>query len=226
MKNKYYIFKMNSVFLNIISIIIFFIMCIITYLIYKEKVYDMIGMPMNISVLLMIPYLILHELIHSFSYVIHGANFKNITYGIHLDKGIMCCLCKQNITKKNILFSLLYPFITIGVVTYILGILLNNYILIILSIVNISGCSGDLIMFYDLLKIKNFEYSEYDDPMAFGLYSSNNLSKLKLIGLEYVREKQDLEKNDLKKISVSRASLIMLIIFFAFAIFNLLILGK
>lgn len=178
MKNKYYIFKMNSMILNIISIIIFIIMCTITYLIYKEKIYDMVVLSMAISVLLMIPYLILHELVHSFSYVIHGANFKNIIYGIHLDKGIMCCLCKQNITKKNILFSLLYPFITIGVVTYILGILLNNYILIILSIVNISGCSGDLIMFYDLLKIKNFEYSEYDDPMAFGLYSSNDLSKL------------------------------------------------
>jgi len=222
MKKKYYLFKMNSMILNIISIIIFIIMCTITYLIYKEKIYDMVGLSMAISVLLMIPYLILHELVHSFSYVIHGANFKNITYGIHLDKGIMCCLCKQNITKKNILFSLLYPFITIGVVTYILGILLNNYILIILSIVNISGCSGDLIMFYDLLKIKNFEYSEYDDPMAFGLYSSNDLSKLKLIGLEYVGDKQQLEKNDLKKVSINKIGIVMLIIFLVFAIINVL----
>lgn len=223
MKKKYYLFKMNSMILNIISIIIFIVMCTITYLIYKEKIYDMVGLSMTISVLLMIPYLLLHELVHSFSYVIHGANFKNITYGIHLDKGIMCCLCKQNITKKNILFSLLYPFVTIGVITYILGIVLNNHILIILSIINISGCSGDLIMFYDLLKINNFEYSEYDDPMAFGLYSSNDLSSLKLIGLEYVGEEQQLEKNDLKKVSINKISIVMLIIFFAFAIINILV---
>lgn len=223
MKKKYYLFKMNGLFLNIISIIIFIVMCIITYLIYREKVYYMIGIPMRISVLLMIPYLILHELVHSFSYIIHGANFKNITYGMHLDKGIMCCLCKQNITKKNILLSLLYPFVTIGIITYILGIILNNYILIILSIVNISGCSGDLIMFYDLLKIKNFEYSEYDDPMAFGLYSYDDLSKLKLTGLEYVGDKQELEKNDLKKVTVSKISIAMIIIFFVFAIINVLV---
>ena len=72
----------------------------------------------------------------------------------------MCCLCKQNISKKNILISLLFPFIFIGVITYVIGVLFNNSVLIWLSILNISGCSGDLMMFLGLLRLKNFEYSE------------------------------------------------------------------
>ena len=35
-------------------------------------------------------------------------------------------------------------------------------------------------MFFDLLKLKDFEYSEYDNPMAFGLYTNKDLSKTKL----------------------------------------------
>ena len=36
-----------------------------------------------------------------------------------------------------------------------------------LSVMNISGCSGDFIMFYDLVRLSEFEFSEYDDPISF-----------------------------------------------------------
>ena len=83
---------------------------------------------------------------------------------------------------------------------------------------NISGCSADLIMFLDLLKLKDFEYSEYDNPMAFGLYTSKDLSKTKLFGLKYIGETKVLEKNNMEKVSISKFSIISFIIFIVLGI--------
>lgn len=205
MKKKYYLFEMDMVWLQIISAVLLIFMFFVTLYVYPE--FNILDKSFAIAFILMIPYMILHEILHSISYVMNGAKFKNITYGVHLDKGVLCCLCKQNITKKNILISLLTPFIIIGVLTYIIGILINSQVLVILSIFNISGCAGDLMMFLELAKIKNFEFSEYDNPVAFGLYSSEDLSKTKLKGLKYIDCSTKLDKKDLKKIRVSMSSI-------------------
>lgn len=205
MKKKYYLFEMDMVWLQIISAVLLVLMFFVTLYVYPE--FNILDKSFAIAFILMIPYMILHEILHSISYVMNGAKFKNITYGVHLDKGVLCCLCKQNITKKNILISLLTPFIIIGVLTYIIGILINSQVLVILSIFNISGCAGDLMMFLELAKIKNFEFSEYDNPVAFGLYSSEDLSKTKLKGLKYIDCSTKLDKKDLKKIRVSMSSI-------------------
>lgn len=219
MKKKYYLFEMNPNVLNLISIILLIIMIIITEFIYEIS----INKNMGLIVLLMIPYMILHEIIHSVSYVINGADFKNITYGAHIEKGILCCLCKQNVNKRNILISLLSPFILIGVITYIIGVITKNDILLWLSIINISGCSGDLMMFYSLSKLKNIEYSEYDNPIAFGIYTSEDLSQKKMIGLKYKGTKEKLEIKDLKKITISKISIISFIVLFILGILNIIV---
>ena len=206
MKNKkYYLFEMQPTSLNIISILILFVVVIFTVLLGKFSIiFDNYG----ISLILMLPYLVLHEILHSVAYVIHGADFKNITYGAHMEKGILCCLCKQNITKKNILISLVYPLIFIGIFTYVIGILTNCGVLIFLSILNISGCSGDIIMFIALSRLENFEFSEYDNPLAFGLYTKEDLSNKKMFGLKYLGTQDELEKKDLKKVRISKVSYI------------------
>ena len=212
MKKKHYLFEMNLTVLNIISLILFFGMVLLTLLFYKIGVIHNWNYSVGLIFILMIPYLVLHELLHSLSYVLHGADFKNITYGAHLEKGVLCCLCKQTISKKNILISLIYPFFWIGVCTYVLGICIDSPLLIALSVVNISGCAGDLIMFLDFLFLKNFEYSEYDNPVAFSLYSSRDLSKKKLFGLKYVETVNSLKIKDLKKVTISKTSIILFVI--------------
>ena len=217
---KYYLYEMKGMFLQIFSIIIFIIMGLLTYFLcdFKITYNDFI-----LIFLLMLPYLMLHEILHSISYVLNGASFKNITYGVHIEKGILCCLCKQNISKRNILISLITPFVVIGVITYIIGIILNNSILISLSIINISGCSGDLVMFFDFLRLKDFEYSEYDNPMAFGIYTKNDLSKKKLLGLRYIKAEDKLEIKDLRKVTISKFSIIVLVIYLLTGIIDLIL---
>ena len=181
-EKKYYLYEMNMTILNVVSIVLFLLMMALTLALYKGGIIHNWNYSVGILLILMIPYFILHEIFHSIAYVLHGASFKNITYGMHLEKGLLCCLCKQNVSKRNILTSLLYPFIFLGVLTYILGICIDP--------------------------IKDFEYCEYDNPTAFGLYSSENLSKKKLFGLNYINTQDKLEINDLKKITVSKTSII------------------
>lgn len=213
MQKKYYLYQMSEVALNVVAVIIFIVMVLITDLFLGDKGIVWTDITYLLVIILMFPYMMLHEVIHSISYVLNGADFKNVTYGMHLEKGVFCCLCKQNITKRNILISLLFPFAIIGVITYIIGIAFNNITLIILSIVNISGCAGDLLMFFDLLRLKDFEYSEYDNPIAFGLYSANDLSGLKLLGLKYIGEEEQLERNDRKKMVISKVSIAISIVY-------------
>ena len=220
-KKKYYLFEMKGMFLQILSIIILIVMVLLTYFLnHNIKISDV---DLILIFFLMIPYLVFHEILHSISYVLNGAKFKNITYGVHIEKGVLCCLCKQNISKRNILISLITPFMVIGVITYIIGMILNNFLLISLSIINISGCSGDLVMFFDFLKLKDFEYSEYDNPMAFGIYTKNDLSKTKLLGLRYLKVEDKLEIKDLKKVTISKFSIIVLIIYLLTGIIDLVL---
>lgn len=220
---KYYLYELKMFELNVVSIIIFAIIVLLTTLLVKCNIISINEDCYEIVLLLYIPYLILHEILHALSYTIHGADFKNITFGIHLEKGVLCCLCKQNISRKNILISLIYPFFFIGVLTYIIGIIFNNIILIVLSIANIAGCSGDLVMFFDFLKLKDFEYSEYDNPTAFGLYSSKDLSHKKMFGLKYIETKDSLEIKNLKKLQYSKLSIIVIILLFILGIILLFV---
>ena len=225
MKNKYYLFKLNTNILNILSIAIMVILFLITNIFVSDFMIKIFESKTCILVLaLLVPYLCLHEILHSISYVIHGAKFKTITYGANIEKGVLCCLCKQNINKKNILFSLMYPFTFIGVVTYIIGIIINSNVLIGLSIMNMAGCSGDLIMFFNLIKLKDFEYSEYDDPISFGLYTKNDWTNKKMFGLQYVETLDKLKREDYKKIRISKTSIITFILLFLMIIIYLLIL--
>ena len=213
-KKKYYIFKMNMPVLNIFSFVLLGIFIGIGILIYKDfwKEYTDNFYKMGLFLLAYFGYMILHELLHGFSYRIHGAKGKNITFGVHLEKSILCCLCKQDITKKNILISLLYPFFFIGIVTYIIGAIFKLPMLFLLSIFNLGGCIGDLIMFIFILKLpKDIKFAEFDDPTSFAILSSEDLSDRKPFGLKYDSTKETLEQKDMKKLRVSGRSILFMI---------------
>ncbi|MCI8778849.1 MAG: DUF3267 domain-containing protein [Bacilli bacterium] len=217
---KYNLFEIKMKDINILCIIIVVILLIVTSIILPS--YSTSDINFIQLLIFAIPYFILHEIIHSIAYVLCGANFKNVTYGAHLEKGILCCSCKQNITKFNILVSLLAPFIIIGIITYIIGIVISNNLLIFLSIMNIGGSSGDLIMFYSLSRLKKFEFSEYDNPLAFGLYTDEDLSNKKLRGLKYIGSLDTLEKTITKKITISKTSIIFFIIILVLLIIEII----
>lgn len=222
-KEKTYFYEINSVVINVLPYIILAFMCILTFIIVKVFNIDFkwLSYPLLLPILL-IPYFIIHEILHSIGYVVNGADFKKVTYGCHLEKGVLCCSCKQNISKKNVMWSLMYPFIFIGVITYVIGLVFNIPTLVLLSIFNLAGCSGDIVMFIAFMKIKDFKFFEYDNPIGFGIITSENLENKKLFGLKPYKEENVTQTLD-KKITVSKISIIFLIAYYAFTLLPLLL---
>lgn len=213
---KIYVYKMKLIPANILSILILILVTIIA-LLFKIQLWNN-KMNYFIVFILIIGYLMLHELLHGVGYFIGGTKRKNITYGIELEKGIFYAMAYQKLTKKNILISLVMPFMIIGVITFIIGVIFNIPLLVLLSIVNISGASMDLAMFIYFLRLpKDFTYSESGNPDEFVIISSLDLTKKKSIFTKIVEVKdykeKDFEFKNLKKIKVTKASIIVLVLF-------------
>lgn len=216
-KEKEYVYTMNLVFANIIALLIMVILFIITPLINKNLSYDFSIFEL---VLLYVSYFIwmgLHELLHGIGYRIGGAKRENIVYGVYLEKSILCTLCKQEIPKRTILISLCLPFLVIGVITYVIGMLINNVPLILLSILNLGGASMDIAMFiYILKKDEEIRYSESNNPTEFVLISKEDLTKKKSFAFKTVDirdyDPKHFEFEKTSKITISKTSKQILII--------------
>jgi hypothetical protein len=214
---KYYLFKFDFVTINILSILLLVVMYFISLFFFDYNLINFLILNDTNIFLIFFYYLLytfLHELLHSIAYVIGGAKFKNITYGIMLEKGILYCLCKQNISKRNILISTMFPLFFIGILTYIIGIIFRFDILILLSILNIVGCSGDIVMFSFISKLKNIEFSELDDPIYFGIYTNKDVSKINHFGLKYRGKVDKIKREDKRKIVISVFSILLLLFLF------------
>lgn len=218
---KEYILEYDLVFVNILSIIILLIMIGLT--VFLCKIFPKVGSNITsiinnekftttyvIFLVAMILWMVLHEIIHSIGYQAMGAKRENIVFGAALEKGVFYCKCKEYIDKKCIMVSLLSPLITIGIITYILGFIINSSWLIILSIINISGAAGDIMMFNFFRKQNNdIEFKEMGCSSPFCLRTGDDLIGKKFIGIKSIKEVKDpkeTQEGPEKKITISKAS--------------------
>ena len=203
---KYYRYSMDMKKLNIFCVIIMVFVFIIigclgifSYLDFR-------------CLILYFFWMFLHEFIHGIGFYVSGAKHKNIVYGANLEKGIFYCMCKEKISKKGIMTSLLFPFVFIGIITLVIGFIINSPILIILSLLNIAGCAGDIAMIVSFIKLPDFSYLDLDDCTGFVLVSKSDLSKYKLFGMDLI-ESGSYSKlgkaSNYKKFTISKLSWIV-----------------
>lgn len=226
MKKKYYIFELDSMgyLLNILSIVILIGMSVLTVNIWPDFFNRYFELNFFLIITSCLLYFVLHEILHSIGYILHGASFKNIVYGIKLEKGVFYCLCKQNVSRKCILIATMYPLLFIGVITYIIGIIFNLSLLVILSILNLTGCIADICTFLFIKRLdKDIEFSEMDNPLYFAIYSSKDISSVKRKCIKYVKCSDSIERKDLKKITISKPSYIILILLILISSLSLIV---
>ena len=217
-KRQAYVFKMKLLPANVAALAIFVVLVALSAALGIEMFPQ--GINPFILFLLLVLYLMLHELLHGIGYLIGGTDRSNIIYGIALEKGILYAMANQELTKKNILISLQMPFVVIGVITYIIGALISNSLLVLLSIINITGAIMDIMMFIYIMKLNSdTTYSESGEPDEFVLITSDKLEKkksafFKIVNIkkykeaDYVFEKQ-------KRLRISKFSIIFIIVFLA-----------
>ena len=218
-KINYYTYTFDMKWLNILAIILFLIISIPIYLLEKNQ-----NLIIHLDVielfLAMFFYLILHELFHGIGFLlIKDVKLKNITLGISLEKGVFYCMCKKNISKKDILISLSLPVVFLGILTLIIGIIINSYELIFLSILNITSSIGDIMMIIYFFKCPNdIIYLDLDDCTSFTVISKHDVSRKKVLGI-ILKEKgiytKEMQSHDQRKIIIYKQSyfLISLILF-------------
>lgn len=206
---KYHIFEINVGKLNIVCIVLFILIVLLTALLYRGNlIEDLTEVNLMLLILVNVVLMLVHELLHSLAYVIYGGDFKKIVYGAYLEKGVLYCLCKQNITRKNILNALMFPLFYIGIIPYVIALIFNMPFLLFLAIMNIVGSVGDIMMFAYIKNLpKDIEFSEFDNPIRFAIHTDKDI-KVRFFGLDYIETKKDLVRNNFKKITISKGTYI------------------
>lgn len=226
-KLKYYTYKLDMKILNILAIILFILVGGIILIIERYDNYS-VNMSTTNFFILMFLWLIIHEILHGIGFgLFKSVKKENITFGMFLEKGVFYCMCKQNITKPVILTSLLFPITIIGFITMIVGMIINDYELVFLSILNIVSSIGDIIMtIYFLQCPDNIIYLDLDDCTSFTVLSDKSLDHIKVPGIILDKkgtfDKKKMIAKDKRKIVISKASYVLLFIIFLLITFTII----
>lgn len=226
-KNKnYYTYTLNMTILNILAIILFVVVGSLVYLIEYQDSYT-INLSMTNLFILMFIWLIIHELLHGIGFAIFKSVKKeNITFGMFLEKGVFYCMCKQNISKKVILTSLLFPLTIIGFITLVIGMIINNYELVFLSVLNIVSSIGDIVMTIYFLKCpKDIIYLDLDDCTSFTVLSKESLDNIQVPGIVLAKkgpyDPKKMYSKDKRRVVISKLSYLLLIIILILVIISI-----
>lgn len=204
---KIYEYEMDLKLLNIGAFILLIPFIFLHLLYFKE---------INVNIYFLVYaviYLMLHEFFHGIGfYILRKVKHKNINYGIELEKGIFYCTCKEEINKLNILVSLMFPCFFLGFVTLIIAFIINNQMLSLLSIMNISGSIGDILMFIMIIKLpSDIKYIDLDLTTGFYLISKEKLPNKSLgFSLKKVKDYNGEVASTNKKITITKVSKIIL----------------
>lgn len=215
---KYYKFDLDVLLANIVAILIL-VIGVLTFAFIKGGSSLYYG---GIGIIIMFLYFVLHEIFHGIGYSLFAKNKKNIKYGAVLEKSVFYAMCQEEINKKAIIISLLFPLIFLTIVTGIIGIIFKIDGLVLLSILNLSGASGDILMLLLIFKLpKDIKYIDYDNAIGCYFISKHDLSKYKSIGVKYIESgehKPSLINKDIPRIYISKPSIPILLFFVIFGI--------
>jgi hypothetical protein len=100
--------------------------------------------------------IIIHELIHGIFAAVYSPNgFKNVKFGFSLKSLIAYCYLDELMKVKHFKIVSIMPFIILGIIPLIFGIIIKHAFIIKFGILFSVGSIGDLIVFYWLCKENN-----------------------------------------------------------------------
>ncbi|MBD8033649.1 DUF3267 domain-containing protein [Solibacillus merdavium] len=114
--------------------------------------------------------IILHEAFHLIGFMLFGGvPYKELDYGINLQLGVAYATTKKPLTNAAMKKALLLPFWTTGIVPTVIGLMLDNFLIVIIGALLIAGAMGDFYMYKELRKYPN-EATVRDDSKEPKLY--------------------------------------------------------
>ncbi|MFD1204273.1 MULTISPECIES: DUF3267 domain-containing protein [Sporosarcina] len=114
--------------------------------------------------------IVLHELFHLLGFRVFGnVPWKSMIVGVNLKMGVAYATTDKPMTNKAIRKALLLPFWTTGIFPALVGLLLDNGIVLGLAAFLIGGAAGDFAMYKELKELPD-DWMVKDDPEAPKLY--------------------------------------------------------
>lgn len=209
---KYYKYEINMLSMNILSMVLF----IMPFVILILCGYDILNnLDFPIYFIGIVIYFCLHELFHGIGYSFFAKDKKNIKYGIMLEKGVLYAACQEKISKKGILISLLLPTLFLSIITFPISLIYKINWLLIFSIMNFSGATGDILMMILIMRApKDIQYIDYNNDVGAYLVSEYDMSNLTSFGFKLTEIGLESEKSvdkSIKGFYISKTSCIILL---------------
>ena len=114
--------------------------------------------------------IILHEIFHLIGFILFGRiPYKELDYGINLKLGVAYATTKKPLTNAAMKKALLLPFCPTGILPTIIGLTLDNFVIVIVGALLIAGAIGDFYMYKELRKYPN-DATVKDDSKEPKLY--------------------------------------------------------
>lgn len=126
------------------------------YYVVNQRLEFETGFNLPLLLISIIVLLVLHELIHGFSwsrFTPHG--FKDIEFGIMRSSLTPYCTCLAPLKKNQHIIGTIMPMIVLGIIPMILGIILGNPGLLFIGIVMSDAAAGDLMVIHRILSYKS-----------------------------------------------------------------------
>jgi len=124
-----------------------------------------------LSVLVIVAFFPLHELIHGIVYSLVSENgWKDVEFGFAKETMTPYCTCLSPVKKAHFIIGALLPMTLLGIGSTIAAIFLANPFILLVGITHILGGAGDILIVFMILK-ENFKGRDillFDHPYDIG----------------------------------------------------------
>ena len=152
---------------GIIFTVIVFIAFTIPWIILWRGHEKSLGMPRTYLFLLIIVFIVVHELIHGITWSFFAERgWKNISFGFNW-KGLMpYCHCDVPLNVRQYIIGALMPLIILGIIPLIFSYILPYSSLHLLAFFNVISACGDILIVWKLRKepLTNLVYDHPTEP--------------------------------------------------------------
>lgn len=115
-------------------------------------------------------FIVLHEVFHLIGFMMFGkVRYKELDYGVNLKLGVAYATTSRPLTNTAMKKALLLPFWTTGMLPTILGLSIDNFMLVTIGALLMAGAIGDFHMYKELRNYPN-DAIVIDDPKEPKLY--------------------------------------------------------
>lgn len=155
---------------------------------------------------------ILYELVRL---IIFGR--KNSSFVFRIEKGDIYSRCINQIYKRRVLLALIIPFVLLGILPIIGGLVFKNVYVFLIGVINVMFNVRDVIMFIMILslntKVLKYEDEKSKDKVVLEL--RKDFSNYKNVLIKKVTKLEEYENDD-SLLVISKWSVLIVILFIIF----------